>query len=191
MIIDRVNTPPNESVWFAMQATHNREQKAQERLQRDGIESFVPMCTKIEGRGRVKKMVAAPAVPNLMFVHAPISYMRDIKSNIPYLQFKYEVEQGSYRPIVVPTKEMEDFMTLYNSSELTQKRYLDPYDPSLSKGERVRLHCGSSAIDGIEGVLVKIKGRRERQLAISVGNFVTLIAAVDIDVVEIVCDRCK
>lgn len=186
MIIDRLDLDRQTPLWFAMQATQRREVRAQELLREDGVESFVPMSSAVEIKGGRKSLVVKPAIANLMFVHASINYMQDVKLRVPFLQFKYTTEGGLYRPMVVPEKQMEDFIKLYDSTPQEELTFLDPSDPALLKGERVKIHSKGSMLDGVEGRLVKIKGRRNRQLSISAGNLITVVAAIDIDLVEVI-----
>ncbi len=185
MIIDRLDIAPDVPVWFAMQATQRREFIAQNRLREDGIDSFIPMRNNVVIKNGRKELGLVPVISNLMFVYASKNYMREVQSKIPFLQFKCRTEGGLYYPIVVPTKEMEDFIKLYQTADREKMLFLDPSDPAITSGQRVRIHSRGDKLDGLEGTLIKVSGKRNRQFSISIGGITALATAVDIDLLEV------
>ncbi len=186
MIIDRLDIDSDTPMWFAMQATRKREFLAQEILKKDDIDSFIPIHSVPVVRNGRKKLERVPVISNLLFVYAPKSYMRDIKSKIPYIQFKYRTEGGVYYPITVPAKQMDDFIKLYNSTDQEKIMFFTPNDPAVSVGKRVRIHKHGGDLDGVEGVLVTITGKRNRKLAISIGALTTIVTDVNSDLIEVI-----
>ncbi|MFR9592706.1 MAG: UpxY family transcription antiterminator [Rikenellaceae bacterium] len=186
MVVDRLDIDPNTPVWFAMQATRSREFMAQKELKKDNIDSFIPMCNRpVVNNGR-KQLELVPVISNLMFVYAPKSYMRDIKSKIPYIQFKHRTEGGLYYPIVVPTKQMCDFIKVYDATDQEKLLFYSPNDPALKAGKKVRIHKQGGSLDGVEGVLVTVVGKRKRQLSLSIGDLTTLVTDINSDLIEII-----
>lgn len=185
MVVDRLQLDSNAQVWFAMRATCKREKKAQELLAKDGIKSFIPMCKKLMVKAGRKQYILTPAANNLIFVYVAPSIMKDIKLTIPYLQYQYEMREKQFYPIIVPTKQMEDFIKLYETIEIDKLTFLDPNNPNLKEGKKVRIHSNGGVLDGIEGKLVKIEGKRNKQLTVSIDGFIVVATAINIDLVEV------
>lgn len=184
MIIDRLDIDPDIPVWFVMQATQRRELGAQVKLREDNIDSFIPMHNILIVKNGQKRLELVPVISNLMFVYASKNYMRDIKSKIPFMQFKHTTEGGLYYPMVVSTKQMADFRKVYEATESDKMKFFSPGDPSIKSGKRVRIHKQGGELDGVEGKLVTVAGRRNRQLSIELGNFTTLVTEINVDLIE-------
>ena len=185
-IVDRLKIDQRTPVWFTMQATFNREVLVQEYLNQKEIESFIPMQYVMDERGKSKKMILSPVVKNLLFIKASITTIKELRNKFTYLQFKRSLENSLYIPTIVPTKQMEDFVRLYNSTHLKNLSYLSPDDPNLKKAETVRLHQKGGALDGIVGKLVKIEGRRNKHLSIRIGENITIAAPFKVDLIEVI-----
>lgn len=186
MVIDRLEIDPNIPVWFAMQATRRREFTAQDKLREDNIDSFIPLRNAMVVKNGRKQIELLPVISNLMFIYAPKSYMQDIKSKIPYIQFKHRTEGGLYYPITVPTKEMDDFIKVYNATDRDKMMFYSPNDPALKIGKKVRIHKYKGELDTVEGVLVTVAGKRRRQLSLTIGDMTTLVTDINSDLIEII-----
>lgn len=154
-----------------MSAVFNRSMKAKALLDAAEVDNFVPMQSKIcfVGKRRVRRQV--PAVRNLIFVHAAAEQVRELKMQCPYLQYLTLRSNGKSQPIVVPDDQMHHFIAVAGSAD-EHLVYLDPASVDLHVGDKVRI-CGG-AFDGVEGVLVKIKGIRDKRVVV----FVEGVAAV-------------
>ncbi len=184
-MINRLKLDPNLPVWFAMRATRKREIKTQEYLKEEGVDSFIPMrmeTTVVRGK---KQRLLKPVISNMIFVFDTPKHIVEVRERVPFLQFQTKVEQKLSYPITIPTKDMVDFIKLYQTTAIEDLTYLDPSDPKLKLGKRVKIHSHGAPLDGVEGRLVKIEGRRNRQFTISVGELIVVAAAVDIDIIEV------
>ena len=159
--------------WFAMSATFRRELKARTLLDDAGIECFIPMkymaVTKRNGH-RAKELV--PAVHNLIFVHARQEEIQEIKKDIPFLQWLTHPSEGRNLPIVVPDRDMEQFIQVTRDSN-EKLVYLRPDEIDLRK-------------DGIEGTFIKIQGHRNRRVVVMLKNIIGVaMAEVTPDLIEV------
>lgn len=186
MVVDRLQLDPNECVWFAMRATCKREKKAQDFLVKEGVKSFIPMCKRVVVKGGRKQHLLTPAASNLIFVYTSPLIIKEIKLRIPYLQYQYEIKEKLSYPIIVPTEQMENFIKLYEAIDIEELTFLDPNNPNLKEGKKVRIHSNGGVLDGVEGKLVKIEGKRNRQLSVSIDGFVVVITAINIDLIELI-----
>lgn len=162
MISDNAGEP----LWFAMSATFGRSMKAKEFLEGKQVRCFVPMkyaMVNDRRQGKVRRLV--PAINNLIFVHTTKERIQALKTGMKYLQYLTKQEGSRNVPIIVPERQMQQFITVCDtySSDLV---YLSPEEVNLSKGTPVRIIGG--AFDGIEGLFVKVDGKRRKRVAVMV-----------------------
>lgn len=177
----------NDVVWFAMSAPYCKELEAQIFLQRNNIESFVPLplCYKIVEKKdghKVRKLV--PAIHNLVFVKTTRTIIQEAKQRIAFLQYLTKPENGRNVPIIVPERQMQQFITVCKSQneDLT---YLSPTEINLTKGTRVKIIGGP--FDGVEGTFIKIKGYKKRRIVVSLlGIAAVATAEINPDYIQII-----
>ncbi len=177
------NEHGNETVWFAMSAPYRREMAAKELLDKKGIENFIPMRRAVVTNRLGKRMLRmVPAIHNLIFAHTDRATLQTIKSGVNCLQYRTRPENGKNVPIVVPDKQMEQFITICNEQN-EELRYLDPWETDLPKGTRVRIVGGK--FDGIEGRFVKVKGVRNRRVVVEIEHITTVVLSeIESDLIE-------
>jgi transcription antitermination factor NusG len=139
--------------WYAAKVKYQTERKVKMWLDKQAIENFIPFRTVlIEQNGRKRKK-EKPVVPGLLFIRTDhttachllaesrvkMFYLRNLESN----QF-----------LIVPDKQMQDFMFLLDFSESAVRIE----NAHLKRGDRVRVIKGDFA--GIEGELVRTKGHK-------------------------------
>lgn len=171
--------------WFAMSAPYRRELKAMDYLQSKGIECFVPMINAIvEKRNGIKQRRQVPAIHNLIFVHSSKAVIQELKRGVDFLQYRTTPKNGKNTPIIVPDKQMQQFMAVTQAAndELT---YLRPEEVNISQGTKVRLHGG--AFDGTEGIFVKVRGKRNRRVVLLIeGVAAVAMAEISTDFIEVI-----
>lgn len=154
-----------KDTWFPMRVTYNRELRVKERLDELGIENFVPMCYRIVlcGEDRQRKLV--PAIHNLIFVRTTQENLTYLKYNdgelapLRYMMRNRLIENGCAEIIVVPDRQMENFIHVCRAGNEKQIRYLR-YEPYLDKpGQRVRIIDGNFA--GVEGIVKRINKNKQ------------------------------
>ena len=155
-------------VWFAIRVTYNRELKVKEDLDARGIQNFVPMQYRREERNGVMVKRLVPSVHNLIFIHITPTDMKDYKS-MTDLPIRYIMDKASRKPIIVPEKEMENFIKVAGTYD-EKLVYLNPDPGDFAQGERVRIIGGAFA--GAEGVFVRVKG--DRRVLINVEGLVAV-----------------
>lgn len=154
--------------WFAAKTKFSAEKKIKQFLERLGIEHYIPFRTVIKEKGGKKVKVEKPVIPNLIFIHSDyntcLSLVNEYKLSMNYL-LNLETRQL----LVVPDKQMQDFMFLLDFSEDA----VQVLNENLRQGDRVRVIKGEFA--GIEGELIRIKGHKRVVVrlegAFSLGEF--------------------
>lgn len=141
------------SRWYAAKAASASLKRIKSFLVDNGVEHFMPFvetCVERDGR-RVK--VQRPLVANYVFIHGTPAVCMSLSSEygLP-LSFLRNREAGGL--LVVPPKQMEDFIQLYDFSE----RSFMILNQNLKTGDKVRIVRGE--LSGIEGELIRIKGHK-------------------------------
>ena len=173
---------PDDSVrWYAMRVTYRRELAVRDLLEAEGMETFIPMRYTLKIKKGVPKRQLVPAVSSLLFIHAPQSVIQQIKANIPHLQY---IPDKNRQKISVPESQMRHFIAAcgsYNES----LHFFDPSELNLTKGTPVRIIGGD--FEGMEGVFVKIKGKRDRRVVVAIqGVIAVAIATIHPDLIEVI-----
>ena len=147
-----------EKKWFALRVTYCRELKVQKALEEKGIRTFIPMrFLREEKDGKVVRR-HIPAVNNLLFALSDQQTLYEhIRSEgeVPMTRFIWD--RSTRKPIVIPTKQMEDFIRICDLSA-DEAVFLSDMNEKLLDGVRVRVAFGSFA--GVEGRVVRIKKSR-------------------------------
>ncbi|MBQ7774111.1 MAG: UpxY family transcription antiterminator [Bacteroidales bacterium] len=162
--------------WFAMRATYKREMIAKDYLLSKGLEVYVPMKTVIKVVRGIKRKLPVPAINSLIFVHAQKDVLQQVKWGVEYLQYMTRKEDGKNVPIVVPQKQMDQFMQIVQDDTIS-KTFFTPEEVDLSAGTKVRVHGGP--FDGYEGVLAKVKGKRKKQFFLDIPNVVAVSTVIE------------
>ena len=161
-------------IWYAMRVTYRRELAAEAILNAKGIACYIPkkQCPDPKNKG---KKIAVPVIHNLIFVHAAPSEMRKLKSDmeIPYLQYMMDARAG--KKITVPDRQMRLFIAATADYDETLL-YFQPDELNLAKGTKVRLTAGP--LEGHEGVVLKVKGARDRRLIIQIDGVIAVAKAL-------------
>lgn len=172
-------------VWFAMSAPYRRELKAKEYLQAKGIECFVPMVNAlVEKRSGAKIRKQIPAIHNLIFVHTSKEIIQEVKRGVDYLQYRTMPKEGKNIPIIVPDRQMQQFITVTQTAN-EGLIYMRPEEVNIAKGTKVRVHGG--AFDGAEGIFVKIQGKRKPRVVLLIqGVAAVALAEISTEFIEII-----
>lgn len=139
--------------WYAAKVKYQTERKMKSWLDEQSIENFVPFRTVlVEQNGRkIKK--EKPVVPGLLFIRT--SYQTactlTVESNIKMVYLR-NFESNKF--LIVPDKQMQDFMFLHDFSDAA----VQIVNTNLKRGDKVRVIKGDFA--GIEGELIRIKGHK-------------------------------
>jgi transcription antitermination factor NusG len=174
----------DEVLWYAMRVPYRNELKVQDRLQDKGIEVFIPTKRKLIKRRGKTIYELTPAVNNLIFVHSKLCIIKELKKEILNLQYLVNKENGQSTPITVRDNEMQQFIKA--SKNVNEEAiYLTPEEINIAKGTKVRIIGGN--FDGIEGVFVKVKGKRSKRVVVMLDKLLAVaMAEVEPDYIEVI-----
>lgn len=137
--------------WYVALVRMHHEKKVAERLNKMGIENFVPVQQELHQWSDRRKMVESVLLPMMVFVHV------DAKERKEVLSFstvsRYMVMRGESSPTIIPDEQMARFRFMLDYSEEAICMNSAP----LARGEKVRVVKGP--LTGLVGELVTVDGR--------------------------------
>lgn len=146
--------------WYVAMVRMHHEKKVAERLDKLGIENFVPVQQEIHQWSDRRKKVEAVLLPMMVFVHA------DPKERMEVLGLstvsRYMVMRGESTPAVIPDEQMARFRFMLDYSEEAISMNSVP----LARGEKVRVIKGPLA--GLVGELVTVDGKSQIAVRLNV-----------------------
>ncbi len=139
-------------------------------------EYFMPMkesITELRGRRIIRHV---PAIAGMFFVKDSLSKIRQLATGKSGFELKYIKGRKYQEPVIIPDKEMDDFIGALRSA--TEVRFFSPDDATLRGkiGQRVRIYKGDTTF---EGHIISIRGSHRRWLRIAIEGF--LVAEMEID----------
>ncbi|MBR5254343.1 MAG: UpxY family transcription antiterminator [Bacteroidales bacterium] len=174
----------DEILWYAMRVPFRNELKVQNKLKEIGIETYIPKKKKLIRRKGKNYYELRPAINNLIFVHSKLCIIKKIKKEILNLQYLVNKIEGQSLPIIVRDDEMKQFIRATENFE-EETIYLTPEEINIAKGTKVRIIGGS--FDGIEGVFIKVKGKRSKRVVVTLDNLLAVaIAEIESDYIEVI-----
>ncbi len=168
--------------WYVMRA-YKCEKKAEDILGSErSLEYFIPKHYAVRVYHGVKSKRLVPVIPSLIFVHASQEQIVEFKKDHNFLQFIIWDKSSGPEYLVVPDKQMEDFIRVASADADTTSFY-GPEEINIEKGTRVCIHGGQ--LDGVTGTFMQVKGKRNRRLVVMLEGLIAVAAEVHPDLVEV------
>jgi transcriptional antiterminator NusG len=143
--------------WYAVRTRSRHEKLVARQLEKQGIQAFLPIVTKIHQWSDRRKQVEEPLFSGYAFVRLNHSSGDRVRVLQTQGVVNFVGVQGAGIPI--PDQEIENITTLLTSNVAYQER------PFLHVGQKVRV-CGGS-LDGLEGILTAENS--DQSVVISIG----------------------
>ena len=135
--------------WYVARTRHGAEIGVRNRLSALGVEHFVPTRKRKASRGRTAE---EPLLTCLVFLKATRSQALDL-IHFQGVKADYMFDCATHQMMVVPDKQMEDFIRVFQVS-LEEGGLMDK---PLSVGEKVRVTQG--VLKGVEGYVLELQGK--------------------------------
>lgn len=135
--------------WYAARTRFGQELGIKKTLESLGVECFIPTDFVRNSRG---KLVQKALVSNLVFLKTTKTKGLDLV-NYKGLPMNYIIDCATHTLMVVPEKQMEDFIRVFDMS----KDGGGVFGGNLAPGTRVTVAKG--ALKGVEGVVVEDEGK--------------------------------
>lgn len=155
---------PNPTYWFAMRVTYRREMKVKAEMDALGVQAFIPMRRIIQ-KGKRLTNSQEPAIHNLIFIFASEEKMQALKKSRPELQYMMRCMDGRMEKIIVPQRQMDDFMKVCTTSP-DYVEIIPGEKVVFRPGQEVMVVCGP--LQGIRGQFQRVEGHRARRLVVSI-----------------------
>ncbi|MBO4417823.1 MAG: UpxY family transcription antiterminator [Bacteroidales bacterium] len=169
--------------WYVMRA-HKSEKKAEERLAGNGEMGFyMPKRYVVRVFHGVKTKRLVPVIPEMVFLRASHRQIVDFKKTNNFLQFVIWNKSTGPECLTVPDAQMEDFIRVTSNPD-ADTLYLRPDEVNIKEGSRVRILGGE--LDGMCGVFMKVKGKRNKRLVIMLDGLLAVAADVKPDLVQVI-----
>ena len=147
-----------------MRVTYRREMKVKAEMDALGVQAFVPM-RRIMQQGRRLKNTLEPAIHNLIFISASEEKVQTLKNSRPELQYMMRQMNGKMEKIIVPERQMNDFMKVCTTS---------PDFVEIVSAEGIQFKPGqevmvvSGPLQGVRGQFQRVEGHRSRRLIVTI-----------------------
>lgn len=143
----------NKLNWYAAYTRVNQELLIKKKLDELGIENYLPQEELVRGTPLGRKKIRVILIHGLIFVRTDkatsFSLLNDYMLNIVYLK-----DRENRHSLIIPDKQMEDFMFLLDFST----DGVEVLNKDLKRGDRVKVVKGP--LQGLEGELVRLKGHK-------------------------------
>jgi len=168
--------------WFVMRA-YKCERQAEEKLAAyGGMEYFIPKHYAVREYHGVKSRRLVPVIPSLVFVRSSRMRISEFKKGFNQLQYAMCERDGGLAYMTVPDDQMANFIKVASQHE-EALQYFRPEEIDLRSGARVRILGG--CLDGVEGVFVRVSGRRSRRVVVMLDGVMAVAAEVRPDLIEV------
>lgn len=171
--------------WYALSSPFGREMKVVELLEEEpDIKSFVPLerYERMVGRKTQTRVVSQrPVIRNLLFIEAERNRMREVKYKYnSFIQYKMRRNGvGGYEPLTVSHKDMEAFIAITTSDEVTDLKYYKPKEiEQLGLRPEAKVRIADGIFQGKEGYYQRIKGTRSKRFVVKIENFLACSAVL-------------
>lgn len=134
--------------WFAIYVKSRSEKKVLKLLEDIGVESFLPLITRVKQWSDRKKKVEEPLFRSYLFVNIPLSdyyTVLNVNGVVKFITFEK-------KPVPVPDNQIIAIKEYLNDTELHSLEYED-----FKEGELVRIKSGQ--MKDLIGRFIKINGK--------------------------------
>ena len=161
--------------WFAANTRAGQVLTVKSKLDRLGIENFIPLRDTYKTRGGRRIKVQEPIAGNLVFVHTDKQTALALANGYEYPLW-YLIDAMTHTLLEVPDKQMTDFMRVI--TEEPSAECLTNYQ--FRAGQKVRIVKGN--LSGVEGTVLREKGKA--YLMVQVMSFLTAKVMISKDMIE-------
>lgn len=173
----------NEVHWYVMSA-YKKEKLAEERLSGSGgLEFYIAKHYVLRTYHNKKTRVLVPYIPNIIFVHASQAQIVEFKERNNFVRFVTWNKSTGKEYLVVPDRQMEDFIRVSSSDE-ESVRYYTPDEVNLKKGTKVRIIGG--IFDGVEGIFLKRGRSSTGSLFVVIEGFIGVSVNIAPDLIQVI-----
>ena len=172
-----------EQLWFVMRDQHRgpSSQYMYEHLAAQGFETYTPTVKKSKLVKGHAVIVEKPYIRDLFFIHGTLSEIKAIMNPYCHFQFRYRTGVSPATPIVVPNKEMDDFIRVNQNSDSPE--FISPDSiPSDVRNRKIRVVGGP--LDGVQGMLKTVRGSKFKTLYVELPGIMAVSSVSQFDYIQ-------
>lgn len=168
----------NEEKWYVLGSLkRNQELKIRDELRRDNLECFVPLRYEVKTIKGHRERTMVPALSGLMFIKGTLE---DLKEALKFRKHGLFLRKSTFTNkeeyLTISDHDMQNFIAVTEKAG-EKITYYSPDEIQLRPGDKIRVSGG--LYDGREGIIMRVKGKRRKQLVVSIPGI--LIASVELE----------
>lgn len=175
-------------MWFVLGSLNRKnELSIRDMFRREGRTSFVPLRyeTVTTHGHRERKLV--PAVTGMVFIKGDLDELQDlIRDRKERLFLRKSTYSNREAYLTVSDHDMENFIAVVEKAG-EKITYFRPDEINLRPGDKIRINGGF--YDGREGVIMRVKGKRRRQLVVSIPGLVYAAVELEPELIELITPK--
>ena len=179
-----METENTELQWYWLGCTSgHKELKVRDEARNYGLEAFVPLKYAYKNVRKQTQRTLVPAIAGLMFVRGTEEQVKDfIDGAKERLYMRKSTYSNHEAYLVIPDRAMMNFIAATEDHD-KKITYFRPDEIELQPGDRIKVRGGM--YDGKEGVIMRIKGKRNKHLVVQIPGII--IAAIELspDLIEL------
>ena len=168
-------------MWYVIGSLNRQnELRIRDTFCSEGYACFVPLRYDVVRKQR--RLV--PAIPGMVFLKGELEELLKI---VPHRKERVFLRKSTFSNhedyLTVSDHDMENFIAV---TEKAGERitYYEPGEIQLRPGDRIRVNGG--LYDGREGVIMRVKGKRKKQLVVSIPGFLVASVEMEPELIELV-----
>ena len=164
--------------WYVLRITYNRLDKAQDSIDINKAEVYLPLHYVVKVINGKKKRLKEPLLPNILFVYTTKDYIESVVKDPAndYITYYYnhfaKDNYGNNPPLTVRYSEMMNFIRL-TSIDNEHIFTVEPEHCHYKSGDIVRVTQGQ--FTGVVGKVVRVAG--QQRVAVNVEGVCTVVTA--------------
>jgi hypothetical protein len=171
--------------WFVLGLLgHSRELKTRDALRKSGQECFVPLRYEVKSVGGRQVRSWVPAVSGLLFVRGDAE---NVKNLVGDRRWGVYLRKSSFSNgkdcLVVSDRDMRNFID-FTERAGERVKFFTPEEVVVRPGDIIRV--SGTAYDGCEAVVMRIKGKRNKHLVVTVPGVICAAVELKPDLVTLV-----
>lgn len=173
-----------EELWYALGCISSRKElHVRDEARHAGLPSFVPLKYEVHTRRGVRQRMLVPALTGLLFVRGTLDQVQEYIEKSHYTIFiRKSTFSNRQDYLTVSLQAMDNFIAATENHE-EHITYFKPGEITLREGDQVRIRGGF--YDGREGVIMRIKGKRNRHLVVQIPGVVFAAIELTTDMLEL------
>lgn len=174
----------SEKKWYVIGSLkRNQELKIRDELRRESLTCFVPLRYVIKNIKGIRKRLMLPAIPGLIFVQGNLDNLKESIRDRKYgLYLRKSTFSNKQDYLTISNYDMENFMAVAEKAG-ENITYFTPDEIKLQPGDKIRIKGG--ALDGREGIIQRIKGKRKKQFVVSIPGVVYAAVELEPEMIEL------